>query len=166
MAMLVSRHATAVVAGLPGLIARRELDRVAVSLGWTDDQLQLQQLPDSQGPGNVVMLAIESEHVTEVFTGFGAKGVSAEAVADAATGEAKAYLATGAPVGPHLADQLLVFMAMAGAGQFVTAPLTLHATTNIDVIGRFLPVRFTTMHRSTADACGCRQPAHKRRGGY
>ena len=141
---VVGRRATAVVAALPGSIAKRELGRVAAGLGWADDQLQITQLPDDRGPGNVVMLAVESAHVTEVFTGFGSRGTSAEAVADAAVDEAQRYLAVGAPVGPHLADQLLVFLAMAGAagaggGSFVTGPLTLHATTNMEVIRRFLP---------------------------
>ena len=137
------RRATAVVAGLPASIGRRELDRVAAGLGWGGDQLVLRKLPDDQGPGNVVMVSVASGHVTETCTAFGAKGTSAEAVAAAAVGEAQRYLAVGAPVGPHLADQLLVFLAMAGGGSFVTGPLTPHATTNQDTVGRFLPVRFT-----------------------
>ena len=139
------RRATAVVAGLPASIARRELDRVGSAMNWADDQLIVRQLGDDQGPGNVVLLTVASANVTETFTGFGARGVSAEAVASSAVGEAQRYLAVGAPVGPHLADQLLVFMAMAGGGSsFVTGPLTLHATTNVGTINRFLPaVRFT-----------------------
>ena len=141
------RRATAVVAGLPGSIARRELDAVATAMGWGEDRLRVVQLSEDQGPGNVVMVSVASANVTETFTGFGARGVSAEAVAAAAVGEAQRYLAVGAPVGPHLADQLLVFMAMAAAAgggadtqsSFMTGPLTLHATTNLGTIGRFLP---------------------------
>ena len=47
------------------------------------------------------------------------------------------------PVGPHLADQLLLPLALAGRGTFRTAPLTRHATTNIDVIHQFLDVPVT-----------------------
>ena len=47
------------------------------------------------------------------------------------------------PVGPHLADQLLVPIALAGGGAFRTCALTRHATTNMEVIGEFLDVRFT-----------------------
>jgi RNA 3'-terminal phosphate cyclase (ATP) len=46
----------------------------------------LRALPNDVGPGNVVTITLEHEHVTEVFTGFGAKGVSAEAVAERARG--------------------------------------------------------------------------------
>ncbi len=58
------------------------------------------------------MIEIASEHVTEVFTGFGELGVRAEAVARSAVDEARAYLAANVPVGQHLADQLLVPLAL------------------------------------------------------
>ena len=45
-------------------------------------------------------------------------------------------------LGPHLADQLLVPMALAGGGSFVTMRPTAHTTTNISVIEKFLPVEF------------------------
>jgi RNA 3'-terminal phosphate cyclase (ATP) len=41
----------------------------------------------------------------------------------------------------HLADQLIVPLALAGDGGFRTLPLTRHAETNLDVVQRFLPVR-------------------------
>ena len=52
------------------------------------------------------------------MTGFGEKGISAEKVASDACDEAQAYLAAGVPVGIHLADQLLIPMALAGGGTF------------------------------------------------
>jgi RNA 3'-terminal phosphate cyclase (ATP) len=45
-------------------------------------------------------------------------------------------------VGPHLADQLLLPLAMAGAGVFRTSAPTLHTRTNMAIIERFLPVTF------------------------
>ena len=96
-----------------------------------------------RGPGNVRHARGRGEHVTEVFTGFGERGVRAETVAQAAVTEARAYLAAGVPVGPHLADQLLVPIALAGGGAFRTCALTRHATTNMEVIAEFLDVRFT-----------------------
>jgi RNA 3'-terminal phosphate cyclase (ATP) len=44
------------------------------------------------------------------------------------------------PVGIHLADQLLIPMAMAGGGTFRTLRPTRHTVTNADVIRRFLDV--------------------------
>jgi RNA 3'-terminal phosphate cyclase len=50
------------------------------------------------GPGNAVVLAIEIEHVTEVFTGFGESGRPAEEVAKSAIEVAKAWLQADVPV--------------------------------------------------------------------
>ena len=67
--------------------------------------------------------------------------IGAEAVAERAVEAAREYLSAEAPVGPYLADQLLLPIAMAGKGAFHTLPLTAHTQTNIDVIKRFLSVR-------------------------
>jgi len=137
------RAAKAIVAALPGDIAKRELKRIEKMLGWSGDELQIRQLPDDQGPGNILTLMIQSEHVTEVFTGFGMKGVTAEGVAEHAIQQVRRYLAAGVPVGPCLADQLLIPFALSGGGAFVTQELTRHATTNIEVIRKFLAVVIT-----------------------
>ena len=135
------RAARAVVSKLSREIATRELAVVSRLLGWEAEKLEAVSV-DSAGPGNVVTLEIESAGLTEVFTGFGEKGISAEAVAEKVAREARDYLASGVPVGEHLADQLLLPMALAGSGAFRTTPLSRHATTNIEVIRAFLPVRF------------------------
>ena len=96
---------------------------------------------DTAGPGNALLLEIESEHLTEVFSGFGEVGIRAEAVAEQATREARRYLAAGVPVGPHLADQLLVPLTLAGAGAFRTIGLSSHSRTNLDVIRLFSSTR-------------------------
>ena len=135
------RHARALVARLPRTIAERELAVVSQALGWTTQE-QEAVVADSMGPGNAVMLEIECEHATEVFTGFGERGLPAESVALTAVQEAQTWLTADVPVGTHLADQLLLPMALAGAGAFRTLPLTQHSTTNMDVIRAFLPVSF------------------------
>jgi RNA 3'-terminal phosphate cyclase (ATP) len=135
-------RARAITARLPLEIARRELEVLAAELKWPRENLQAEEARDSAGPGNVVLLEVESEKVTEVFTGFGGKGKRAEAVAGEAASAAVEYLAAEVPVGPHLADQILIPLALAGGGTFVTLPLTSHSRTNLEVIQRFLPVRF------------------------
>jgi RNA 3'-terminal phosphate cyclase (ATP) len=133
------RRARALVSKLPRRIADRELAVVRSRLGWTEDELEVVALGEGMaGPGNVLLLSIESEHVTEVLTGFGEVGVRAEAVAEQAVQEARRYLAADVPVGAHLADQLLLPLALAGGGSFRTGPLTRHASTNIEVIRQFL----------------------------
>lgn len=121
-------------------LARRELKRVEKMLGWSGEELQIRQLPCDQGPGNILTLMIQSENITEVFTGFGIKGVTAEAVAEDAIQQTRRYIAAGIPVGPCLADQLLIPFALSGGGAFMTPQLTRHATTNIEVIQQFCDV--------------------------
>jgi RNA 3'-terminal phosphate cyclase (ATP) len=132
--------ARAVVAGLPRHIAEREIKTVAEVTGWDHACCRVHELPPAYGPGNAVVLEVESRHVTEVFTGVGERGVSAEEVGRRAAREALNYLESGVPVGEHLADQLLLPMALAGGGSFVTTEPTLHTRTNMDIIRRFIDV--------------------------
>ncbi len=136
---IISRRARAIVAKLPDHIAERELNMVEKELGWTGKSLVLERAHDSAGPGNILMLEVVSRNVTEIFSAFGEKGVRAEAVAADCVTQVKEYLDAAVPVGPHLADQLVIPIAMAG-GRFLTTALTGHATTNIEVIQRFLDV--------------------------
>lgn len=133
-------RATALISSLPRHIAERELRQIEREAGWDPSSLEVREV-ESPGPGNVLLLEVESEALTEVFAAFGEKGVRAEEVADRALAEMDRYLATGVPVGEHLADQLLVPLALAGSGSFITLPLSLHARTQIDLIPRFLDVR-------------------------
>ena len=133
-----ARRARALVANLPPNVGDRELKVVRDRLGWERDRLEVVEAKGAIGPGNLLSIEIESEHVTEVFTGFGERGVQAEAVASHAVDEARRYLASGAPVGDHLADQLLLPMAQAGGGSFRTVAPTRHTLTNIEVLKAFL----------------------------
>jgi RNA 3'-terminal phosphate cyclase (ATP) len=142
----------ALVANLPYHIARRELDTVAGLLGWGAEMTSCVDTKNSASPGNVVMIEITSQAASEMFIAFGERGVTAEAVATNAAGQAKAYLDSAATVGEHLADQLLLPMALAGKGAFSATELNLHAKTNMKVIQEFLPVRFEV---SELDGC-CR----------
>ncbi|MEK6323168.1 MAG: RNA 3'-terminal phosphate cyclase [Acidobacteriota bacterium] len=134
------RRAKAVVANLHLSIAERELKVIARKMSWPREWMKGESVEGSPGPGNVVTIEIECEHVTEVFTGFGERGVRSEAVAEKAVQQARRYLASEGAIAEYLADQLLIPMAMAGGGSFTTLPLSRHATTNIAVIGKFLEV--------------------------
>ncbi len=135
------RRARALLAGLPMHIGERELERVRRRLGWREDERQLVFLPQDQGPGNVLQLEIDCEQVCETFTAFGQRGISAERVAGQAIAQAEAWMESHCAVSEHLADQLLLPMALAGAGSFTTPALSDHLQSNRRVIERFLPVR-------------------------
>jgi len=137
----VTVHAWSV--GLPRRIAKEEATRIAEALGVHQKDVHINVLRKSRGPGNVVWIEAEttaSGHaLTTCFTGFGRRGAPAEQVADEALAAFVRWRDSQAPVCEHLADQLLVPMALARGGRFVTGPLSLHARTNIDTIQRFLP---------------------------
>ncbi len=132
------RGATAVVAQLARSIAERELRQVRDRLGWDPSTLHIEHVVDAVGPGNVVTVEIESEHVTELFTGFGERGVSAERVGAEVADEARDYLAAGVPVGRHLADQLLLPMALGQGGVFRTVKPSGHTRTHVELLRTFL----------------------------
>jgi RNA 3'-terminal phosphate cyclase (ATP) len=135
--------ARAVVANLPRSIAERELRAVQEGLGIAAHDVAVEELKGAQGPGNVLTIDFAMDHHTEVVTGFGERGVPASAVAGEAVREAREYLAAGLPVGGHLADQLVIPLAMSGAGAFRTGPPSRHTLTNVEVVQRFLPARIT-----------------------
>jgi RNA 3'-terminal phosphate cyclase (ATP) len=132
------RRATAVVALLPRSIAERELKQVRDRLNWDPSALHIESVANAVGPGNVVSVEIESEHVTELFTGFGERGVSAEQVGAGVANEAADYLGANVPVGRHLADQLLLPMALGGGGAFRTVKPSGHTRTHVELLRSFL----------------------------
>jgi RNA 3'-terminal phosphate cyclase (ATP) len=134
------RLARAMVANLHRNVADRELKVIAEQLNWTRENLEIEEVKNSCGPGNAIVVELESDFVTEVFTGFGERGVAAEVVASNVVRDIREYLASGSPVGTHLADQLLLPIAMAGKGSFTTMAPSRHTLTNIEVIKKFLPV--------------------------
>ena len=134
------RKATAIVASLPRTIAERELAIVGKKMSWPAESLAIEAVDNSRGPGNLLTIEIECEHVTEVFTGFGERGVHAEAVAEKAVQQVRRYLASEAAAGEYLADQLILPMAIGRGGVFTTGPPSRHTTTNIAVVQKFLDI--------------------------
>jgi RNA 3'-terminal phosphate cyclase (ATP) len=143
------RHsARIIVAKLPESVGQRESGVLKSKLCWKKEAVTIEEDHTSRGPGNAVLVMLEYERVTEVVVSFGEKGKRAEQVADEAAEETLAYLASTAPVGPHLADQLLLPLGIAAArghrGRFRTLPLTQHSLTHIDILQRFLDIAIVT----------------------
>jgi RNA 3'-terminal phosphate cyclase (ATP) len=141
---IISRRSIGVVANLPRHIAQREVETVGQMLNWGPESFSVEESRNSAGPGNIVMIEIGSADVTEIFSAFGQVGLSAEKVASIAARDARGYLVSRAAAGEHLTDQLLLPIALAGAGSFTAEKINMHARTNMAVISEFLPVRFET----------------------
>lgn len=145
---VVAQRARALLAGIPGHVAERELARVGRRLQWPEADLHFAGLAQDQGPGNVLLLEVTCERLTEVFCAFGRNRVRAEQVADQAIDPLREWLQSGAAVAEHLADQLLLPMALAGGGSLTTVRLTDHLLSNMEVLRRFLPLSIETRQRS------------------
>ena len=151
---LVSRRVVAVVAKLPRHIAQREIDTIVRKSGWKGAE-QILIETDADSPGNVVMIELQYENVSNLFVALGRQGLKAERVAAACLRDAKSYLKQDAPVGTHLADQLMLPTALAAhfhqqTSEFRTGPLSNHSLTQIDLISQFLEVRF---EQRAVDGC-------------
>ncbi|PIE24718.1 MAG: RNA 3'-phosphate cyclase [Planctomycetota bacterium] len=140
---LLQRKATVHAAHIPPHIARRELKVVQKLLPYQDSDCEICEHPDSAGPGNLLCLEQQYEQVSELCTGFGQRYKSAEKVAHEVCDQMQDYLEHGAPVGRRLADQVLLPMALAGAGRFRTGPLSRHTQTQIDILKCFLPLEIS-----------------------
>jgi RNA 3'-terminal phosphate cyclase (ATP) len=144
-----ARRVRAVVADLPLHIAERECHTIRQLSGWDRQCFETERLDDPRGPGNVVMIQIAAQYVSELFTAFGRKGVRAEQVARQAYREAQGYLDADVPVGEHLADQLLLPLGIGawqgtGGGRYRTQPLSGHSRTHIQVLQQILGLSIRT----------------------
>ena len=146
---ILEMRAIAMLAYLPQHIALRELQVIGSELGLNQRALHLRYVDTAHGPGNVVNVMVRSSHITEVFTSFGERGVRAEIVAKRVVQSVRRYLDAGVPVGEHLADQLLVPLALAGSGSFMTLRPSRHTATNMAVIKRFMYIQFAQQETGT-----------------
>lgn len=133
--------AVACLASLPRHIGERELAVVNSRLGFPQECCAIEEHPTAFGPGNTVHVIAEGEGFSNVFTGFGSPRVRADHVAEEAVASAEIFLESGAAVDPHLADQLLLPLALARGGVFSTTEPSGHTRTNVEVIREFLPHR-------------------------
>lgn len=136
---LTGLFAEALLSDLTNDIGKRELKVLKAKLPVTEEQAGLTRV-ESPGQGNVLSVRVEWAGFRELFSGFGERGLRAEAVAERLCQAVRRYLAAQVPVGPYLADQLLVPLALGAGGRFLTQAPSLHFTTNCSVIEAFLDV--------------------------
>lgn len=93
------------------------------------------------GQGTFLFLRGEYEHAVAGFTALGALGKPAEIVGGEAADAFLRHHETGMPVDPHLADQLVPYLALAeGSSLFATSRITSHLETNLRIAGCFLDI--------------------------
>jgi len=124
---------------LPGHVSERMAARITGRLPLHKLHVDVSEVP-ARSPGAFCLLVAEYKGAVAGFDGLGELRKPAEKVADEAIDAYEAFERTGAAVDRHLADQLLLPLALAaGSSRFTTDAVTEHLLTNAAVIRQFLP---------------------------
>ena len=131
----------AVAASLPAHIAQRMAGRARNLLGEAGLRPEIVPARErSASPGAVTMLFTEYERARAGFSALGEKGKPSEMVATEAALDLLAQHRSGQALDMHLADQVLLPLALAeGTSTFTTCRVTQHLLTNAEVIRQFVP---------------------------
>lgn len=130
----------AVAANLPAHIAQRMADRAMSLLRQAGLPAAIQpQRVRSVSPGAGIFLVAEYERSRAGFSALGQPGKPSEQVAEEAVNDLLAFHQSGALLDRHLADQLVLPMALARLpGEFRVEELSPHTLTNLWVVEQFL----------------------------
>jgi RNA 3'-terminal phosphate cyclase (ATP) len=152
------------VSNLPQDIAMRQRDQAhkMLSRKGIDAEIEIISAP-SPGKGTFVFLLVQYENITVGFDSLGAVGKRAEEVADEACKAFLEYIDAGGALDPHLADQIIPYLALAkGPSTFTTSRITQHLLTNIWVVKQFVDVEIHVEGNEgepgTVRVQGCRIP--------
>jgi RNA 3'-phosphate cyclase len=132
------------VANLPAHIAERMRAAALAQLGEWPAHVDTAVLGGTEavGPGGAIVAWARTGRTVLGAGRVAQRGVRAETLGDEAGAELAADLAAGAALDVHAADQVLVYLALAGSGSYTTRIVTSHARTAMWLIEQFLPVRF------------------------
>ncbi len=135
-----SVSARVIIRNLPDTIAEKMLETILDTLPC--DETAIERREPGPGRGVACHVLARCGQAVEMASALGEFGVTSEKVGFRAAKSMRNYLGSGLPVWMHLADQLLLPMALAGSGSFSTTNPDKHVPTNISVIEKFLPVKF------------------------
>ncbi|HET9042845.1 MAG TPA: RNA 3'-terminal phosphate cyclase [Burkholderiales bacterium] len=132
------------VANLPAHIAERMRAAALARLDAYPAHIDTATLGGAEaiGPGGAIVVWARAGETVLGAGRVAQRGVRAETLGDESGAELAADLAAGAALDVHAADQILVYLALAGGGGFTARTVSSHARTAIWLIEQFLPVRF------------------------
>ena len=106
-------------------------------------EIEILSVP-TPGAGTFVYLQAESENSSAGFTSLGERGKRAETVGEEAAMEFLEYYAVGAALDPHMADQIVPFLAVCKEeSTFITSRVTEHLLTNLWVTSLFCEYQYS-----------------------
>jgi RNA 3'-terminal phosphate cyclase (ATP) len=133
------------VSNLPVSIAERQKNQALKILKekGLSAEISIKHAP-SVGPGTFFFLKAEFENTVAGFSSLGELGKRAEKVAEEACEDFLRFMQTKGAVDPHLADQLVPYLALAdGQSVFTVSRITNHLLTNIWVVKQFFPIKIS-----------------------
>lgn len=141
---LIKISGISAVSRLPIEIAERQRNQGLKRLKELGLQAEIETVDaPSLGTGTFFFIVAEFENALAGFSSLGERGKRAEKVADEAIDEFIKYYNSGAAIEKRLADQLILYMALAkGKSTVTTSEISNHLLTNIWVVEKFLPVKF------------------------
>ena len=135
------------VGALPLSIAKRQRDAANRAIGSRlrdgtfPTEIEVLSVPVT-GQGTFLFLSVETDHAVAGFASLGERGKRAEDVGEEAAASLAAYCETRAALGPHLPDQIVLYLATCKEGSsFTTSRVTEHLATNLWTIGQFREFR-------------------------
>ena len=137
---LLRIYGISAVSNLPFSIAERQREEGLKNMRGLgiDINIELITAP-SPGKGTFFFIVAEYEQVSAGFSSLGALGKTAEDVARDACMDFFEYHKSNGAVEPHLADQLIPYIAMSpGPSSFTTTKITRHLMTNIWTVKQFV----------------------------
>lgn len=141
---LMRLHATVITSNLPLHVGERGQETVEKAMKAIGRKVEVERrdLP-SPGQGAALVLVAECENGRAAFTGLGERGKPMEKVAQTPCEEFVAWWKSGAAVDEHLADQLVLPMALVPTESCWTTPVaTEHLRTVLWLTEQFVPIDY------------------------
>lgn len=141
-------HVAGLSVGVADRMRRAAVDRLRLG-GLKPAQIDARALGQNEaiGSGGAIVAVAVTDSTRIGAAWVAERGVRAEEIGEAVGAELSADFLSGAAVDVHAADQLLVYLALAGGGGFTARTVSSHAATAMWLIEKFLPVRFSIEER-------------------
>lgn len=138
---VTARTVRVLLSRLPATIGEREISVLRAGLGLSEEACSVDTVI-APSVGNAIHVRVDCARVSTVFCGFGIRGIPAEMVAGRLVHEVERYLNADVALDIHLADQVLLPLALGAGGRFSTLRPSGHTETNAAVIRDFLPIDY------------------------
>jgi len=139
---LLGLKGVSAVGNLPLSIAVRQRDALLGRIEGFAADVEAAEVK-ALGQGTFVFLRADYEGAICGFSSLGERGKRAEKVGEEAASEFLEHHRSRACLDPHMADQIAVYLALAGGeSAFTTSRITEHLRTNLHVIEKFMEVKY------------------------